>query len=391
MHQYLFRVGPVAKATVIAGLWLLCAPRSAPAQIVGDGFSSTELSCAGLKLETAWGVPDGVEHQYKFGGSCRVYQSDGEGQQHDFPVIAEASWNSKTKKLTEGLKILGDFEYYDTHVAGSVQSIYLCSADPIIGPAACNGDAHENEIALDQFSQAFLAHKPLLAGRTTLAEATKLNQKKGSPPPPPPPPAKPKPMVRATLKPPGPVTVTTIKPKPPAADCTSVAPRRSEVPLAPGVRLLLESGRALAARAEGRDLRWAVVGQDQAILRLFPEGSRAFRSGNGDVIVDWGGGIGGPESRLDESDRLPQRRLGIPGPPRLDHMAAELQQQLCHRRMPLGKPVAIDGYPLPQQTLNLAPLALRPKRARQPEQGSGESGVGCTVHLSGAREGLPVE
>jgi hypothetical protein len=299
------------KATLVSGLVLFSVPRSAPAQIAGDDFSSTELSCAGLKLETAWGVPDGAERKYAFGGSCRIYQSDGEGQQHDFPVMAEASWNSKTKKLTEGLQILGDFEYYDAHVAGSVQSIYLCSADPIIGPAACNGDAHENEIDLDQFSQSFLAHKPLLAGRTTLAEAIKLNQKKGSspPPPPPPPPAKPKPIVRATLKPPGPVSVTTIKPKPPAADCTSVAPRRSEVPLIPGVQLRLRSGRAVVAQQADSGLRWAIVGPDRAILRLFRAGSRTFRTANREVVVDWGGGSynAGPEQ---------PRRLTLPAPTR---------------------------------------------------------------------------
>jgi hypothetical protein len=199
MHQSIFSIGPAAQATLVAGFMLLCAPASAPAQ-TGEEFSSTELSCSGLKLESASGLSGGDERKYRFGGSCRVYQSNGEGQQHDFPVTAEARWSVKTKTLSEQLQILGHFEYYDIQVGGAVASLYWCSADPIVGSAACNGHQHKNDTGLEQFSEPFQAHKPLLAGRTTLAEATKLNSTAGTVPPPPPP-AGSQPLVRGTAKP----------------------------------------------------------------------------------------------------------------------------------------------------------------------------------------------
>jgi hypothetical protein len=214
MHPHPFSVGPTVRVTIVAGAVVLCATQSLPAQISGDNFSSTKLSCAGIKLEKASGLPDGTTRQYAFGGSCRIYQSDGEGQEHAFPVIGRASWDSKTRKLSESLKILGDFEYYDIQVAGSLASIYRCSTDPIVGPAACNGDVHKNETGLEQFSNPFVDHKPLLAGKTTLAEAIKLNQNDppGNPPPPPPPPGK-TPVVRDNPKPGD--EVVAVEPAPP--------------------------------------------------------------------------------------------------------------------------------------------------------------------------------
>ena len=219
MHQSSFRIGPAPLATLVAGFMLLCAPSSAPAQITGEDFSSTELSCSGLELESASGVPGGDERKYRFGGSCRVYQSNGKGQKHDFPVTAEARWTPKTKTLSEQLQILGHFEYYDIQVAGAVASVYWCSGDPIVGAAACNGHQHKNDTGLDQFSRPFQTHKPLLAGRTTLAEATKLNGTAGTVPPPPPP-AGSEPVVRATVKPPD-ETVVVVPPALPSASVDS--------------------------------------------------------------------------------------------------------------------------------------------------------------------------
>ncbi len=286
--------------------------------VTAQNFSSTAVSCGGLKLESAAGVPDQPTHKYVFGGSCRVYQSGGDSPnpQHSFPVKAEAVWDGAAHRLSESLTILGKFTYYDKEIGGSLSSTYFCDTDPVIGKAACNAAQHSNSTNLTQLSEPFADHRPITAGRTTLAEAASLSQKAstaGNPPPPPPAGVTEKPASidavqdRAVTS-----TMAMLPPTTPERDGISRPPRRlpaglTEIPLTASARVALAEGRALASGTRANRLHWVLLGPDAAVLRRFPDGARAYRKAGGGILIDWENGRYEAAPETNARLRLPQR------------------------------------------------------------------------------------
>jgi hypothetical protein len=299
---------PSSTCRILSVSALLAGAAAGP--VTAQTFSSTAVSCAGLKLQSAVGVPDQPKHKYVFGGSCRVYQSGGDSPnpQHSFPVKAEALWDGPAHKLSESLTILGKFTYFGEEISGSLSSTYLCDTDPVIGKAACNGSQHSTSIKLPQLSKPFAAHQPITAGRTTLAEAAALSQQAAtaSVPPPPPPPGgvSEEPASIDAVQDRAVTSTVVMRPVTRSSrDSVSRPPQRlpaalTEIPLTAEARVALQNGRTLAPRKRGDRLTWVLLGPEAAVLRRFPAGSKALRRGDGEVLIDWGGGRyeAGPEA-----------------------------------------------------------------------------------------------
>ncbi len=294
----------------------------------GDEFSvnlGPAVECTqGLKLIAAAGVPFGAERRYTFQGICKLIQvgkkSSGKTFTHVGNVwtVGVLSW-SKNGDLREDLKVKGDHGGYA--VDGKISMVLKCTTDPVLNPPACVKGQYVNESGWAGFDLAFLAAKPIVP-KTTVQEATMLSQKElankssSTPPPPPPPPAHKQPAGLKQAKPAQPRAPVGLRQAGPVAAISSPVVvtdslARVTIPMAPGIRILLESGRIVATREQDGELRWAIlgpghelettgqdgrlrratVGPGDEVLRLFPSGSRAMRNGLGDIFVDWGGGV----------------------------------------------------------------------------------------------------
>jgi hypothetical protein len=269
-----------------------CAP-AAVAQSI-----SLKIECADLKLERAVGVPDGPAREYGFSGSCALYHVTALGGQgkkpyHTFPVKAEGAWDAKTNRFRETITILGQFDYLGKPVSGSVTSVFACSYDPVTSPTACNGTSHANATPLEAFSEPYESHKPILAQRATMAQAVAIAV--------PPrqamaPAAK---AVKEAMQPPrqsvapaaqavkDAMQVQTAGTAAANDSCTGIG----EIALEAGARVVLDSGRILAADDAEGELRWAILGANGEPMRRFPAESRAYRFPAGEIAVDWGGGV----------------------------------------------------------------------------------------------------
>ena len=174
-------------------LVLACGPANEAAAI---GFSSDTAAvqgsdCYGLKLQGAKGVPDEPSHQYAFKGTCKKFVShikDGKEESKSDVVTlwaeAKAEWNGQANTLEESVSLKNPQGPY----SGTVMTILKCTKDPIIYKASCVVLKHSNTTKWGPFSNAALEQKrPILQGKTTLKEATKLSKKQASSSPPPPP------------------------------------------------------------------------------------------------------------------------------------------------------------------------------------------------------------
>jgi hypothetical protein len=141
-------------------------------------------------LQAAQGVPDEPNHGYTFQGTCQAWLQlirDGEvEEQYGFTTLwaeAKASWDGKTNTLTERIKLTNP---EGGPYGGEVETVLKCAQDPLLFPPNCVLVAHKNTTGWDAFSDAAVSQKrPILAGKTTLGQATELSQKKGAAPPPP--------------------------------------------------------------------------------------------------------------------------------------------------------------------------------------------------------------
>ncbi len=175
----------------LAALAVLWAPLAPAAQMNSD--------CHALKLVAATGVPHGSVRTYEFGGSCNIIVnlSTGPRVERIVPAEATATWDATKKELSESFRVLSEFSGGARVHAESgnpltgqlwtgkgktipwvvhpkpVTSRFACSDDPLVTGAACGLLEHSNASGFDAFSNpAKQQSRPLLKGKTTLAEAT---------------------------------------------------------------------------------------------------------------------------------------------------------------------------------------------------------------------------
>jgi hypothetical protein len=85
------------------------------------------------------------------------------------PAVAGATWDGAKLMLTESFKVLGTVQY-----GGADEG----SSDPLVSNASCATIQHVNPTGYAPFSNpAKKQSRPLLRGKTTLAEAEALSKK----------------------------------------------------------------------------------------------------------------------------------------------------------------------------------------------------------------------
>ena len=83
-------------------------------------------------------------------------------------------------------------------------------------------------------------------------------------------------------------------------------PPLQEIPLRTNTTVHLQSGASVAVQLVDGAPRWNILGQRGQVMRTFPEGSRAYRSVSGEILIDWGGGT------YNAGAERPTRRLRLP-------------------------------------------------------------------------------
>jgi hypothetical protein len=147
-----------------------------------QGFQSTNVDCANLKLKDATGVgdPAAMQHDYDFSGTC-VLSIKGDGYVKTiktFPVEASGRWDVKEKQFEETVQVLGAFKWDGKVIGGQMTSAFKCNDDPLVANAACNGFDHKNKTSLEALSNSYKQQgRPLLVGHTTPAAALALSSK----------------------------------------------------------------------------------------------------------------------------------------------------------------------------------------------------------------------
>ena len=187
------------RMTVIASLLLVmaCVPAGEVAAnpVSGEAPNVTKVDCSGLKLQDANGVPGEPSHQYAFKGTCSMTVApvkDGKKGSISMPEVVtlwaegKAEWNGQANTLEESVSLKNP----QGPCSGTVATVLKCTKDPMIHKTSCVVFQHKNTTNCERFSDAALAQKrPILQGKTTLAEATALSKKHASSQHPPPSPS----------------------------------------------------------------------------------------------------------------------------------------------------------------------------------------------------------
>jgi hypothetical protein len=154
-----------------------------------------DSDCHALKLQDASGVPQSKKRSYSFAGTCNLnyVYSSGPSVLRTVPATAHGEWDQDKKEFKETLNLLVGLHLPgvqdgNTHIngwdvtTGLVESSFKCDNDPMVAKAACGEFFHNNESGFKPFSNpALKQHRPMLKGKTTLAEATALSKKNAAP------------------------------------------------------------------------------------------------------------------------------------------------------------------------------------------------------------------
>jgi hypothetical protein len=158
--------------------------------IVGHAISyDYDADCRGLKLVAATGVPLQSQHTYQFNGSClltRVEHDHSKGPDvEQVPARASATWDSKAQELVESFQLLAPITFWTYQITDQpVSSRFRCDADPLVTTkAACIKLNHQNLSGYHPFSWPAQKNRPILRGKTTLAQATELSKQQPVSPP----------------------------------------------------------------------------------------------------------------------------------------------------------------------------------------------------------------
>jgi hypothetical protein len=122
-----------------------------------------DVDCANLKLVA---VPAATERrEYHFMGSCRLFVRTAPATRdiRTFAVEARAIWDQRSHRFTEIIRVPGGFRWDGRPVAGTMQSEFTCSDDPLAVRTACNGFRHRNDTSLEALSNPYKQRgRPLL-------------------------------------------------------------------------------------------------------------------------------------------------------------------------------------------------------------------------------------
>jgi hypothetical protein len=134
------------------------------------GNEVLDVDCANLRLVSAKGLdaPDAPLHEYRFAGSCRLFARAGLVTRdiRTFAVDALGTWDRRTRRFTEAVRVPGGFTFAGKAVGGTMRSEFTCSDDPLAARTACNGFRHQNDTSLDALSNAYRQQgRSLLARR----------------------------------------------------------------------------------------------------------------------------------------------------------------------------------------------------------------------------------
>jgi hypothetical protein len=261
-----------------------------PATGAAQNFTTTATDCSDLQLYAAQGLPNGATHKYLFRGTCReVEKDDGKVAKIRWEawVEVESRYDVATAELIEAVSVKMS-GHSDGPASGTMQLKLKCAQDPMITMSKCSVMQSNAKATWPDFVQAWLRDAPFTRGKVSLNQAIALSQQSDAknPPPPPPPPAAGK----------GPQQIPSV--------VGAVA--NVELVLESGLTIPLQSGRSVAAKPLGRELRWTIVGAEGEVLRTFPAGSRAFRTPKKEILVNWGGGT------FNAGIERSERRLAIP-------------------------------------------------------------------------------
>ncbi len=164
---------------VLKQLALLASALAFLASPAAEGSVFLDSNCTGLKLKSASGVPGSPVHEYSFSGTCAIMWSTGDGERkwsRIVPANASARWDAASQEFSESFNVLASFEGagFWSVGPGEVRTTFKCNDDPLISNAACGVVTHSNESGFLPFSNpAKKQTRPLLKGKTTLAEASK--------------------------------------------------------------------------------------------------------------------------------------------------------------------------------------------------------------------------
>ena len=125
-----------------------------------------DVDCANLKLAAP--PPAAAQRrEYRFTGSCRLFTRAALATRdiRTFAVEVRATWEPRTRRFTETIRVPGGFQWNGRPVGGTMQSDFTCSDDPLATRAACNGFGHRNDTKLDALSNPYKQQgRPLLVG-----------------------------------------------------------------------------------------------------------------------------------------------------------------------------------------------------------------------------------
>jgi hypothetical protein len=132
----------------------------------GAANENADVDCANLKL-VAPAPAAAQRHDYRFTGSCRLFVRTTLATRdiRTFVVEARATWDPRSRRFTETIRVPGGFQWNGRTVGGTIQSEFACNDDPLATRAACNGFRHRNDTSLEALSNPYKQQgRPLLVG-----------------------------------------------------------------------------------------------------------------------------------------------------------------------------------------------------------------------------------
>lgn len=268
---------------------------------------SSKFDCD-LHLAAAAGVPHGDVHKYEIRGLCRENSGVVSNKTvREVWVVANARYDVKTAAYQEQIVATGWGAPAKTVINAK------CGDDPMITNAKCTAQFIAPANPWPDFVTFWKLGRHLTKENVTYAKAAELSKSAASvakTPPPPPPAPKPKPTTpKNALKGAADAVKTAKDDSVPPIKTIPTKPlvAQTEIPLAEGTRIYLESGNSLQAITLEGELRWMIVGPNGEVLRTYPSGSRAYKTAAGEILVNYGAGVQNLGKAKAPRLRLPRR------------------------------------------------------------------------------------
>lgn len=152
----------------------LLAGLATEAQAKARSKSNPPISCRGLHLTAATGVPKGHKRTYKFSGTCKLYHTqDGSGGLRVTHVLLRGEWDQVAQQAKEGVTVLT----MPIQGGGGWSTTYTCDLDPWLNPhAQCSktaGLGHQPPV-YDPITDVINRH-PVALGMADITLAAKMS------------------------------------------------------------------------------------------------------------------------------------------------------------------------------------------------------------------------